>query len=127
MKQLINIVLAFLLFHTSAARSAEIEISCNIKFIDGAERQRIYVLNLEKLSVSNVAAIPPQKGKLVISDKFYQMIFSETKTFYASTAVISRYSGEFKGEVGSPPFGAFKKGNHLLTGKCEKMKNKKLF
>ena len=128
MKQLINIILAFFLFHTSAALAAELKISCNLKrSIDGYESQKIYVFNLEKLSARDVTVIPPRLGVLLITDNFYQINFSETEKVWAITAVINRYSGEFKGEKGSPPFGTYKKGNYFLNGKCEKTENRKLF
>ena len=128
MKQLINIILAFFLFHTSAALAAELKISCNLKrSIDGYESQKIYVFNLEKLSVSDVAAIPPHEGELQISDNFYQIDFPQTATRATNMAIINRYTGKFEGEVGLPPYGTSKEGNWIRKGRCKKMKNKKLF
>ena len=128
MKQLINIIIASLLFHTSAAWSAEVQISCNYQsFLDNSEYQRVYILNLEKLSVSDVAAIPPHEGELQISDNFYQIDFPQTATRATNMAIINRYTGKFEGEVGLPPYGTSKEGNWIRKGRCKKMKNKKLF
>ena len=128
MKQLLNIILASFIFNASAAVAAEIQISCNVRSsISNSEDQRIYILNLEKLSVGDVETEPTHKGELQISDNFYQLDFPETTTRVAHMAKINRYTGKLNGEAGSPPFGKSKDGNWHRTGLCKKVENKKLF
>jgi hypothetical protein len=128
MRQFINIIVASLLFHASAAWSTEVQISCNIQSsISTREHQTVYILNLEELSVSDVGTMPIHKGELQILDNFYQMDFPQTTIRASHMATINRYSGEYKGEMGRPPFGTYTEGNWFRNGLCNKMENKKVF
>ena len=128
MKKLLNIILASFVFNASTAVAAEIQISCNVRTsVSSSEHQTNYILNLEKLSVSDVTTEPTHIGELQISDNFYRLYFPETTTRYAHFAKINRYTGKLNGELGSPPFGESKAENIDREGLCKKVENKKLF
>ena len=105
-----------------ASEDGDILLRCSASGSD-----RVYVLQQKNGIVKRVDTEETRICKLSVKPYMFKWECKQTDKYWASVAVLNRYSGEFEVEWGDRPFGEYNAANLFASGKCIKGEVKKLF